>query len=560
MLFDATLYLALLICFAGVLWRLKRWLTINVGPEAPGTVGQRATAALRGVAVAVFSRRLPVILTALLRDVVLQVDLFKKHRLRWLMHMLIFWGFGLLLVFHAFEDSVTQHLFSDYASTLNPFFFLRNFFGVIVLVGISIALVRRLKIPAQKKITGRNDLLPLLLLMMIIISGFLLEATQIVSQPIFAEMVDDYLYSDDPEEVEPLKAVWARDYHVVFDPAPEITPERLEVGRELNEDNCAVCHSRPTAAFASLPVAILIKPAAATLNRIRADELLRHLHYLVCFVALALLPFTKFKHLLTTPLTLALRGERLEEASLALNLKTRRALALDGCTHCGACSRVCSVAPSAQIIGNLAILPSEKLILLAQVSLYDLPGAHTEAFSEGSFICTECYRCTQSCPSGLDLQDLWRASKVSLTDQGFPALHNRALRTPAETLLPVMNAEGSSLVKEDTMGLCDNPSTFQSCVQCAVCTSVCPVVAAATEPDQDPEIGPHLVTNLLRMQQIGLALASRMVWACVTCYQCQEHCPQHIRVADLLYELRNRGWSRMKTTPPSTGDTEEVQS
>ena len=110
------------------------------------------------------------------------------------------------------------------------------------------------------------------------------------------------------------------------------------------------------------------------------------------------------------------------------------------------------------------------------------------------------------------------------------------------------------------MELCDDPSTFQACVQCAVCTSVCPVVAAATEPDQDPEIGPHLVTNLLRMQQIELALASRMVWACVTCYQCQEHCPQHIRVADLLYELRNRGWSRMKAAPRSRVDTEEVRS
>lgn len=560
MLFDATLYLALLVCFAGLLWRLKRWLTIDIGPEAPGTVGQRTTAALRGGAVVIFSRRLPVVLTALLRDVLLQGDLFKKHRLRWLMHMLIFWGFGLLLVFHALEDIVTQRLFSDYASTLNPFFFLRNLFGVIVLAGTSIALVRRLKIPAQKKITGRNDLLPLLLLMMIIISGFLLEGTQIVSQPIFDEMVDDYLYGDDPEEVESLRVVWARDYHVVFDPAPEITPELLEVGHELNEESCAVCHSRPTAAFASLPVAILIKPAAATLNRIRADELLRHLHYLVCFAALALLPFTKFKHMLTTPLTLALRAAGHAETSLALNLKTRRVLALDGCTHCGACSRVCSVAPSAQIIGNLDILPSEKLISLAQLSLNDLPAARMETFSEGSFICTECYRCTQICPSGLDLQDLWRASKASLADQGYPELHTRMVRTPAETLLPVMTAEGSSAAEEDTMDLCDDPSTFQACVQCAICTSVCPVVDAATEPDQDPEIGPHLVTNLLRMQQTELALASRMVWACVTCYQCQEHCPQHIRVADLLYELRNRGWSRMKGAPPSSVSTEEVQS
>lgn len=560
MLFNTTLYLSLLICFAGILWRLKQWFTIDIGPEAPGTVGQRIAAALRGVAATVFSRRLPTVITAFLCDVMLQVDLFKKHRLRWLMHMLIFWGFGLQLVFHALDGVVTQRLFSDYASTLNPFFFLRNFFGVIVLAGVSIALVRRFKIPAQKKISGRNDLLPLLLLMMIMLSGFLLEATKIVSEPIFDEMVEDYLGSDDPEELAPLRAVWAHDYHVVFDPVPEIMPELLEEGRALNEESCAFCHSRPAAAFASLPLAMLAKPAAAKLNRIRADELLWHLHYLLCFAALALAPFTKFKHLLTTPLTLALRTVAPSEESLALNLKSRRALALDSCTHCGACSRVCSVAPISQVLSNLDILPSEKLISLARSSGKELPAARMETFSEGSFICTECFRCTQVCPSGLDLQDLWRASKVSLAGQGFPEIYTRAVCAPVETLLQVMTTKSSPAAKDDTMDLCDDPSTFQNCVQCAVCTSVCPVVAAATEPEHDPEIGPHLVTNLLRMQQMELALASRMVWACVTCYQCQEHCPQHIRVADLLYELRNRGWSRMKAAVLSCEGSEEFRS
>ncbi len=559
MLFSATLYLSLLICCVGLLWRLTQWFTIDVGPESPGTFGQRTAAALRGLTLILFSRRLPMVLTALWRDVLLQVDLFKKHRLRWLTHMLIFWGFVFLLVFHALEDIVTQRLFYDYASTLNPFFFLRNLFGVILLAGICIALWRRLMIPAQKKITGRYDLLPLLFLAMIIISGFLLEASQIVSEPIFDEMVEDYLGSDDPEEVAPLRAVWARDYHVAFDPAPEITPELLEVGRTLNEESCVVCHSRPTSAFASLSIAILAKPVSTTLNRMRADELLWHLHYLLCFVALALLPFTKLKHLLTTPLTLTLRSVGPVEALLALNLKTRRAVALDGCTHCGACSRVCSVAPSAQIIGNREILPSEKLLSLALIARKGLPAARMESFSEGSFICTECYRCTLICPSGLDLQDLWHASKASLTERGFPELHTRAVFTPIETLLPAMTEARSSATKTDTMDLCDDPSTFQGCVQCAVCTSVCPVVAAATEPDHDPEIGPHLVTNLLRMQQMELALASRMVWNCVTCYQCQEHCPQHIRVADLLYELRNRGWSRMKAAPLSHVRAKEIR-
>jgi heterodisulfide reductase subunit C len=36
-----------------------------------------------------------------------------------------------------------------------------------------------------------------------------------------------------------------------------------------------------------------------------------------------------------------------------------------------------------------------------------------------------------------------------------------------------------------------------------------------------------------------LALGSRMLWYCLTCYQCQEHCPQGVKVTDIFYELKN---------------------
>jgi heterodisulfide reductase subunit C len=37
-----------------------------------------------------------------------------------------------------------------------------------------------------------------------------------------------------------------------------------------------------------------------------------------------------------------------------------------------------------------------------------------------------------------------------------------------------------------------------------------------------------------------------MLWECVTCYQCQEHCPQGVKVADILYELKNSAAERVK--------------
>jgi heterodisulfide reductase subunit C len=558
MSFHTWLYLSLAICFAGLLWRMKQWLSGDIGPENPGTLDQRAAAAVRGVTAGVFSRRLLAVLVALAGDILLQLHLLKRHPLRWLMHMLVFWGFVLLVLMHAFDDSVTLRFFPDYASTLNPFLFLRNLLGALVLAGLIIALARRLIITGQKRVTSRSDILALALLAAIVGSGFLLEAAQIVSEPLFDEMVADYHGSDDAQEIAALKAIWARDYHVVFNPPAEITAELLSMGADLNEESCIACHSRPVAAFGSLPLALLAKPTAPFLNEFRADIALWHLHYLICFLGLALLPFTKFLHLVTTPLTLALRASPVAARPTAgetasFNRKTRRALALDGCTHCGACSRRCSVAPIADIVTNPMILPSEKLLRLRESTRHPLSGEARAYFSEGSFICTECGRCTRICPSGLDLQDLWRASKVDLDNQGQPELHARAVRTAPDLLLTVISGVNDTPPRAgEGMDLCDDPATFQACVQCAVCTSVCPVVAAATEPDQDPEIGPHLVTNLLRMRQPDLAQASSMVWTCVTCYQCQEHCPQQIRVADLLYELRNRAWTRLKAAP---GDT-----
>jgi heterodisulfide reductase subunit C len=44
--------------------------------------------------------------------------------------------------------------------------------------------------------------------------------------------------------------------------------------------------------------------------------------------------------------------------------------------------------------------------------------------------------------------------------------------------------------------------------------------------------------NLLRLGLRDLALGSRMVWDCANCYQCQEFCPERVRVTDIMCELR----------------------
>jgi heterodisulfide reductase subunit C len=79
------------------------------------------------------------------------------------------------------------------------------------------------------------------------------------------------------------------------------------------------------------------------------------------------------------------------------------------------------------------------------------------------------------------------------------------------------------------------------------------VVAASEDPRKDLDLTPQQIMNLLRMQLKDQVLGSRMLWNCVTCYKCQEHCPQDIKVADVLYELRNVAWGRRTTGRPVEG-------
>ncbi|MBW2644941.1 MAG: hypothetical protein JRE23_01960 [Deltaproteobacteria bacterium] len=58
-------------------------------------------------------------------------------------------------------------------------------------------------------------------------------------------------------------------------------------------------------------------------------------------------------------------------------------------------------------------------------------------------------------------------------------------------------------------------------------------------PEKALGLLPHQIMCCLGLGLIDMASGPRMLWDCVTCYQCQEHCPQNVRVTDLLYQLKN---------------------
>lgn len=558
MFFSFTLYLALVICCLGLVYRVWTWFRINIGPEtADFSVAERAAAAIKAVIATLFSRRFFVILKVLVLDVILQIRFLREDFLRWLMHMLIFIGFILLLLMHALDHFISEPLFSDYYATINPFMFLRNFFGAMVVVGVAIAVYRRVTVKGLRIITRATDIYAIIILAVIMISGFALESVKMVSFTIFDQMVLDYTDISTPEEIKPLKALWAKDYGVVFpDLSESFDPNLVEEGRELNQESCAECHSRPGWAFVSFPLAKALKSAALSLTRAGADVWLWYIHFLACFIGLAYLPFSKFFHMFSTPVSLLVNKVSDPDRAKPANVATRRAMELDACTRCGTCSLHCSVAPVFSTIPNATIFPSEKLMALKALAAgKPLGSQELHAIQEGSFICTSCYRCTTVCPVGINLQDLWLASRKDLSAKGFPEPQAWAREDGAAKVAAIIEnvkdhkacyqPGGHSIIKQ--LNLSDQAGTFAGCLKCMTCTVECPVVANYRNPTAALDLMPHQIMHALGLGLKEMVLGSRMIWDCLGCYLCQEKCPMGVNITDVFYELKNIAYERLRT-------------
>jgi heterodisulfide reductase subunit C len=96
------------------------------------------------------------------------------------------------------------------------------------------------------------------------------------------------------------------------------------------------------------------------------------------------------------------------------------------------------------------------------------------------------------------------------------------------------------------LGLSDQANTFSGCFGCETCTTVCPVVANFENPQEDLGLLPHQIMHSCGLGVKDLAFGSNMLWDCLTCYQCQEQCPQGVAVTDVLYELKNRAIKQVK--------------
>ena len=573
MFYDIALYVSLAIFGIGMIYKISNWFRRSIGINPRDiTTSKRVSAAVKGILGAVFSGKIFILIKVFFVDVILQIRILREDFLRWLMHMLIYGGFMLLLLMHALDGIITEALFSEYASTLNPFMFLRDLFGFMVTVGIGIAVYRRIVMKVPRLKTNPMDSYAIIILAIIMLSGIFLEATKITSHTRYQEMVEDYADTDDEEELRTLESFWVQNFDIV---SPTVKgpfeEEILAEGAEMHDMSCAACHSRPGWAFSGYVVAKITKPISLGLDRANIPTLLWYLHFLACFVGMAYLPFSKMFHIFASPVSLLVNAVMEKEKSDPANIATRQVMELDACTHCGTCSRRCSVAVAFYKTGNMTILPSEKMVFLKDyVSDKDLDEEALRTIQEGAYLCTNCDRCTVVCPVGINLRDLWVNVKEEMIQKNRPVplvlsqlsfyrgierqyLDSREYSKPLDGSRKAIAAKCELINRPEKIipltpinkefknkaEISPQATTFTYCYSCENCSTVCPVVENYENPQEVLGLLPHQIMRSLGLGLSDLALGSNMLWDCVTCYQCQEHCPQGVKVTDILYELKN---------------------
>ncbi|MGD2151260.1 MAG: hypothetical protein PVF99_11680, partial [Desulfobacterales bacterium] len=288
MVFTAFLYASLIIFALGLIIKIWTWFSRTIGISAKRiSTLERVSSAVKGILGVVFSGKILTLIKVFILDVVLQVKILKEDFLRWVMHMLIYVGFMLLLLMHALENFISEPLFTNYYSTVNPFMFLRDLFGFMVIVGIGIAIFRRfiLKVPRLK--TNAMDYYAIIILAVILISGIVLEGAKITSYTEYQYMLEDYADLEDPEEITALESYWVQNFGTV---SPNVQApfdeDVLSMGKDLHEASCMDCHSAPQWAFTGYATAKIITPVALTLDRAGTSTILWYIHFIACFMGL----------------------------------------------------------------------------------------------------------------------------------------------------------------------------------------------------------------------------------------------------------------------------------
>ena len=212
-LFHGLSALALAVFAWGVFERVRFWLRPELQRSPGGVRWRRALSlAVQGV------RRLrrPSTLRTLFWNGLVQRQLWRESRQRWLMHLSLSWSFAGLFVIGSGGNFLID-LGVPLAKDDHWFAATNDFLGLTLLLGVAIALQRRFLSPKPYIRTVFEDTAILGLLAFLALGGYMVEAARYLKEGT-PDGVATYAFLGYPlvRALEPLGADWARAYDALW--------------------------------------------------------------------------------------------------------------------------------------------------------------------------------------------------------------------------------------------------------------------------------------------------------------------------------------------------------
>jgi Fe-S oxidoreductase len=301
-------------------------------------------------------------------NAVLQVRIWDKPYAG-IMHVLIFAGVT-IQVLGTFINLTQMQLFIPLLELPFPrgsgyliFELVMDLAGIAILLGVLMALFRRLVMRPKYLESKWDDYYALILLALIPLAGFMIEGARILAAA-------------------PIWAAWS------------------PIGNQV----------------ANLMRAVGMTPEAAA----GAHRFLVYAHILLGLALVASIPFTKLRHLIYTPLNIGLKPDRksstlekiddIDEAELlgvgkVTEFTSQQLLSFDACVSCGRCEDVCPVAFSGMPYSPREFIQSMRQAMISSLVNPNGNGHKDEEMlgnaipEETPWYCTTCGACLDRCPA-----------------------------------------------------------------------------------------------------------------------------------------------------------------
>lgn len=167
--------LAILLFFVGVFIKMSLWFKGGIEGVGKLSIVRKIGYIINYTVKILFSKKIIKILQVILLDIILQRRILRESMLRWVMSISLTWGFlGHLFLFYL---GILLNIGKDV-----PWYaLLRELSGVMIFIGIFIAIYRRFIVRAPQLKSKSSDRIAIILLALIMVLGYLFSGVGLIA-------------------------------------------------------------------------------------------------------------------------------------------------------------------------------------------------------------------------------------------------------------------------------------------------------------------------------------------------------------------------------------------